>query len=125
MNTTWPRGWFSIDDPDHRRLFQKELESEVGDGHVLRGVTATPIARAVGRGDYLFELPTGAPLSRPDGARDTRSNTRRQTNTANFSNSIWAAGSRPTFRTVSFDRNKLIVEPPQRRRARTRPARPG
>jgi hypothetical protein len=56
MTSTWPRGWFGIDDPAHKRLFAEELESEVGKGHPLKGVTAIAIARADGRDDYLFQL---------------------------------------------------------------------
>ncbi len=59
MTSTWPRGWFAIDDPEHERLFGEELASEVGLGHPLKDVTAVPIARADGRDDYLFQLPDG------------------------------------------------------------------
>lgn len=57
MSPPWPRGWFSIDDPEHRRLFAEELTREVGVGHCLKGIAAVPIARADGRDDYLFQLP--------------------------------------------------------------------
>jgi hypothetical protein len=56
MTSTWPCGWFGIDDPEHKRIFAEELESEVGAGHPLKGMTAIPIARADGRDDYLFQL---------------------------------------------------------------------
>lgn len=59
MTVTWPVGWFRIDDPDHIRLFTEELAREVGDGHVLKGITAIPIARADGSDDYLFQLADG------------------------------------------------------------------
>jgi hypothetical protein len=54
MNTPWPRGWWAIDDPEHRRIFREELESELGAGHMLEGVKLEPIARADGVDDYLF-----------------------------------------------------------------------
>ena len=57
--TSWPRGWFAVDDPEHKRLLAKELQSEVGAGHLLKGVAAVPIARADGRDDYLFQLADG------------------------------------------------------------------
>ncbi len=59
MSGEWPSGWFSIDDPERRRLFAEELASEVGSGHVLKGLAATPIARADGKDDYLFQLEDG------------------------------------------------------------------
>jgi hypothetical protein len=40
-------------------LFAKELASEVGAGHALFGLAATPIARADGRDDHLFQLDDG------------------------------------------------------------------
>ncbi|UPT61490.1 MAG: hypothetical protein M0D54_13795 [Hyphomonadaceae bacterium JAD_PAG50586_4] len=56
MTSKWPRGWFAIEDPEHKRVFAEELDSEVGFGHPLKDVTAVPIARADGRDDYLFQL---------------------------------------------------------------------
>lgn len=56
MSNTWPRGWFAIDDPEHKRLFAEELASELGAGHPLKGLSAVAIARADGRDDYLFQL---------------------------------------------------------------------
>jgi hypothetical protein len=59
MTSHWPHGWFGIDDPEHRRLFTEELLNEVGEGHVLKGEAVTPLARADGRDDYLFQLADG------------------------------------------------------------------
>ena len=56
MTSTWPRGWFAID-PEHMQIFAGELAREVGRGHPLKDIPATPLARADGRDDYLFELP--------------------------------------------------------------------
>jgi hypothetical protein len=54
MDAQWPKGWWEITDPEHRRIFAEELASEVGKGHILHGLKLTPIARADGRDDYLF-----------------------------------------------------------------------
>ncbi len=59
MGDVWPDGWFGVDDPEHRRMFAHELASEVGVGHVLKGLNASPIARADGSDDYLFQLEDG------------------------------------------------------------------
>ncbi len=59
MSGAWPEEWWGIDDPEHRRVFAAELASELGEGHILYGLTLTPIARADGRDDYLFQCDDG------------------------------------------------------------------
>ena len=54
MSGAWPQGWFAIEDAEHRRLFREELEAELGEGHLLKGLELEPIARADGADDYLF-----------------------------------------------------------------------
>jgi hypothetical protein len=55
----WPEGWWEIVDPEHRRIFAEELQSELGKGHMLYGLALRPIARADGRDDYLFQAEDG------------------------------------------------------------------
>jgi len=59
LSGEWPDGWWGIDEPEHRRLFAEELESELGEGHALNGVALEPIARADGVDDYLFQADDG------------------------------------------------------------------
>jgi hypothetical protein len=59
MTLQLPDGWWPIDDPEHTRVYKRELESELGAAHPLKGLTLEPIARADGRDDYLFQAPDG------------------------------------------------------------------
>lgn len=55
----WPRGWWPIENLDHRRAFREELEAEVGAGHLLKGMALDAIARRDGSDDYLFAAEDG------------------------------------------------------------------
>lgn len=55
----WPPGWSAIIKSEVRAAIARELESELGEGHVLKGAACMPIARAEGSDDILFQLDDG------------------------------------------------------------------
>lgn len=55
----WLEPWHPVDDPEKREALEKQLATEVSEGHALFGQKATLIARAGGSDDALFSLSDG------------------------------------------------------------------
>jgi hypothetical protein len=58
-NGAIPEGWYEPDEELHRQEMVEELQEEVGEGHVLKGLNVRLVARYRGTDDALFALDDG------------------------------------------------------------------
>lgn len=59
MSTLFPEDWYEPEDDLHRQEVEEELREEVGEGHVLKGLSVHLLAQYETTDDALFALDDG------------------------------------------------------------------